>query len=370
MPNFAPLVAHLDDAIADGACTGAALSIRTLSGTAWTTERGHAQVCPRLRPVRPGQVWDLASLTKVLGTTAICMALVDRGELDLDTPLSTLLHGAPDGVTPRLCLSHASGWPAWSRYFDAVEATHRPWGTQATREWVFEQAWRTPLEAPPDTRHRYSDIGMIALGAYLERLTSTRLDLLWHTLVGTPTGVDLRWGWPGAAATEDCPLRGRVVVGEVHDLNAAVLGGIAPHAGLFGSADAVADLGQHILRSHRGSGWLQATTVDHFFAYAGPGSHHLGFDGVTPGGSSAGPHWPLDGVGHLGFTGCSVWMAPRQGVVVALLTNRVHPVIEGGAVPGAPLHPRYRCFKALRPAVHSAVVEVLSGAGLWGGPEH
>jgi CubicO group peptidase (beta-lactamase class C family) len=154
-------------------------------------------------------------------------------------------------------------------------------------------------------------------------------------------------------------------VGEVHDLNAAVLGGIAPHAGLFGSADTVAQLGLTYLGAQRSGGWVSSATVDTFFSHRGPGSHHLGFDGVTPGASSAGPDWPLDGVGHLGFTGCSLWLAPQQGVSVALLANRVHPVIEGGAVPGSPLHPRYRRFKALRPAVHSAVVSVLSSAGHW-----
>lgn len=97
----------------------------------------------------------------------------------------------------------------------------------------------------------------------------------------------------------------------------------------------------------------------------GPGSHRLGWDGVTPGGSSAGPRWPLDGVGHLGFTGCSVWVAPRQRVVVALLSNRVHPEVAGGAVPDAPVSKRYAAFKRLRPALHTAVVEALDAQGRW-----
>ena len=362
---WAPVAHLLEAAVADGTCSGVALCVRAVD-TEWVVlERGMAQVCPALRPVAPGQVWDLASLTKVLATTSICMALADAGLLELDAPLAAVLHGAPAGVTPRLVLSHASGWPAWARFFDRVEAERRPWGTAATRAWVLEQAWRTPLEAAPGDRHRYSDIGMLALGAYLEAITGERLDHLWHRTVGAPSGVDLRWGWPGAAATEDCPLRGRVVVGEVHDLNAAVLGGLAAHAGLFGSAASVAELGAGLLRCGRGDGWVRPETVSAFFSHVGPGSHHLGWDGVTPGGSSAGERWPLDGVGHLGFTGCSLWLAPRQGVAVALLSNRVHPLVEGGSVPGAPLHPRYRRFKALRPAVHTAVVEVLDQMGRW-----
>lgn len=364
-PDFSMVVEAIDEALTRGAAAGVSVSVRSLAGVDWSTDRGLAQVCPRRRHVVTGQVWDVASLTKVLATTSICMKLVDEGVLELDAPLQDCLPGAPAGVTPRLCLSHASGWPAWRRLFDEVLDADRPWGTATTRQWVMEQAWTTPLEAPPGTRHRYSDIGMLALGAYLERRTGQRLDLLWHDRVGNLLNLDLRWGWPGAAATEDCPVRGRVVVGEVHDLNAAVMGGIAPHAGLFGSARAVTGLGLEVLRCRRGGGWVRPGVIDTFFSHEGPGSHRLGWDGVTPGGSSAGPRWPLDGVGHLGFTGCSLWLAPRQGVAVALLANRVHPVVEGGSVPGAPLHPRYRCFKALRPQVHTAVVEALEAAGAW-----
>jgi CubicO group peptidase (beta-lactamase class C family) len=364
-PDWSPVAACVEEAIALGATAGASVSIQSLGGVDWSIDRGLAEACPRRRPVAGGQVWDVASLTKVLSTTAICMKLVDAGLLDLDAPMQELLAGAPDGVTPRLCLSHASGWPAWHRFFDEVIETGRPWGTASTRQWVLERAWTMELQADPGTRHRYSDVGMLALGGYLERLTGRRLDLLWHDRVGGPLGVDLRWGWPGASATEACPVRGRVVVGEVHDLNAAVLGGVAPYAGLFGSARFVARLGLKVLRCQREGGWVKRSVVDTFFSHGGPGSHRLGWDGVTPGGSSAGPRWPLDGVGHLGFTGCSLWLAPRQGVSVALLANRVHPVVEGGSVPGAPLHPRYRRFKALRPALHTAVVETLELGGVW-----
>jgi len=357
--------AIVEDTLAHGACAGMAVSVRSLRGELFLLERGHAEVCPRRRAVRSGQVFDVASLTKVLATASICGVLVDRGELDLDAPLSELLDGAPPAVTPRLCLSHASGWPAWRRLFDLAEAESMPWGTASTRNHLLRTCWTTPLEAQPGERHRYSDIGMMALGAYLERLTRQRLDLLWHRLVGAPSGIDLRWGWPGAAATEHCPLRGRVVVGEVHDLNAAVLGGIAAHAGLFGSASSVAALGVEALRGLGGDGLISPATTRAFWTHQGPGSHHLGWDGITPGGSSAGDRWPLDGVGHLGFTGCSLWLAPRQGISVAVLSNRVHPVVEGGSVPGAPLHPRYRRFKAMRPAVHNAVVGALTQLGQW-----
>jgi CubicO group peptidase (beta-lactamase class C family) len=112
MPNPRVSLSSVDAliraAVADGASTGVAVSVRTLDGISHAFEWGHAEVCPRLRPVREGQAWDLASLTKVLGTASVCMALVDQGVLDLDAPLSDLLDGAPEGVTPRHCLSHGS----------------------------------------------------------------------------------------------------------------------------------------------------------------------------------------------------------------------------------------------------------------------
>ncbi len=231
---------------------------------------------------------------------------------------------------------------------------------------MHQEARRAALLSPPGAQHRYSDLGFLTLGALIEAAGGDRLDRLWERHVRAPSGADLRWGWPGAAATEDCPHRCRVIVGEVHDLNAAAMGGIAAHAGLFGCATEVARLVSWLLdSSHGAKGGLDPAAVAEAWTWQGPGSHRLGFDGVSPGASSAGPRWPLDGVGHLGFTGGSVWVAPRQRVVVAFLSNRVHPEIEGGAVPDGQTGPRTAAFKALRPQVHSAVVEGLMAQGLW-----
>ncbi len=350
-----------------GATVGVAVCVRTVDEVLWTAETGMAEVCPRVRPVVPGQVWDLASLTKVLATASICARLVDQGVISLDQPLSSVLAGVPEGVTVARCLDHTSGYPAWRPLVDVP--LDGQWGDAEARAHLFSHCIATPLVATPGSVHRYSDIGMLVLGAFLERVTGMRLDRLWTSEVAIPTGVDLRWGWPNAAATEDCPVRRRMVVGEVHDLNAACFGGIASHAGLFGSVSSVAALGAAALGAWQGRGWISEATQRAFFSWKGVGSHHLGWDGVTPGASSAGPRWPLDGVGHLGFTGGSLWIAPRQGVVVAVLANRVHPLVEGGAVPHAPLHPRYANFKNFRPAVHTAIVDALQQQGWsWGEP--
>ncbi len=368
-PTWRPVRAVLDAAVADGTIPGWALCVRSSRAVDFAGHGGRAELRPRSRPVAEDQPWDLASLTKVLATTPLCLALVADGTLSLDSELQRFLPGVPAGLCVRHCLSHSSGLPPWAPLYEDVLADGLAWGSDAARERVVTQVLRTQLTAAPGTRHAYSDLGMLLLGRLLEVVGGDRLDRLWEPLVRRPSGADLRWGWPGAAATEDCPLRRRVIVGEVHDLNAAVMGGIAAHAGLFGSASAVAAFAAWQLRAWQGSGeeGLDPDLQRRAWSAPGPGSHHLGWDGVSQPGSTAGARWPADGVGHLGFTGASLWVAPRQDVIACLCTNRVHPTIEGGALPGQPPGPRTQAFRALRPAVHDAVVDALAASGRWPG---
>jgi len=358
--------ALLDQAVAAGTTPGAALCVRGAREEHRHCVAGQAELRPRARPVRVDTAWDLASLTKVLATTPLALALAAEGALDLDRPLRALLPDAPAQVTARHCLLHVSGLPAWQPLYAPILAQGRAWGSPDTCAAVLAAARQAPLQSAPGSRCLYSDLGFLLLQAALERAGGDRLDRLWQARVRAPAGVDLRWGWPGAAATEDCPVRGRVLAGEVHDLNAAVLGGLAGHAGLFGTAREVAALGAWQLRAWQGEvGPEAAPGVRAAWAEAGPGDRHLGWDGVSAQGSTAGRRWPADGVGHLGFTGTSLWLAPRQGVVVALCCNRVHPDVEGGSVPGLAPGPRTRAFRALRVAVHEAVVRALEAEGRW-----
>jgi len=360
---WAPVSGLLRQATGAGILPGCALHVRASSQTLHAERHGVAELRPRQRPVLEDTPFDLASLTKVLATTPLLMTLHDT--LSPDTPVRAVLPDGPEGVTIGQCLQHSSGLPAWRPFY--ADVLDRTWGSAQTRAAVLRSARTTPLEAPPGARHAYSDLGFLTLGAAIEAVCGDRLDRAWERRVRAPSGVDLRWGWPDAAATEDCPIRERVVVGEVHDLNAAVLGGIAPHAGLFGSAAAVAAAAAWQLRAWRGEAGegLDPGVVRQFWSDKGAGSHRLGWDGVTPGASSAGPRWPLDGVGHLAFTGCSIWIAPRQDIVVVWLSNRVHPEIEGGAVPDAPVAERYAAYRRLRPRLHTAVVDALERIGRW-----
>lgn len=257
----------------------------------------------------PERVYDLASLTKVVCTSELALNhfgdRLDRGHRLL-----------PPGVTLRHLLQHASGWPAW-----------RPFHAEAAdRADLVARVLATPLDAPPGSRHVYSDLGFIALGAVLEAEAGARLDALW--------AGPLRWGDPRAQPT------GSPAPGRVHDDNARRMDGVAPHAGLFGTVDEVAAVVH---------GWLDGSRVDRerarrAFTERGRGTHALGWDTPSPGGgaSSAGEGVPPDAVGHLGFTGTSVWLSPARGVVAVLLTNRVRLTTERG-----PIH-------ALRRAFHGA----------------
>ncbi len=285
--------------------------------------------------------YDLASVTKPFAGGAVAAALVAGRQLDLDVPAARWVPGVDPRVTPRHLLLHTSGYAAWLPLYEGVAPAM--WGSDAARAAVIEAAWRSPLVQAPGEVHTYSDLGFLTLLAVMEAAGGARIDELVQKLVLDPVGADLRWGWPGAAATEDCPVRGHVVEGEVHDLNTAAMGGRSTHAGLFGTATELGRLTAALVDEASGRTHGLPSLADAWGAQ-GAGSHRLGWDGVSHGAyTSTGSAWPADGVGHLGYTGTSIWVAPRQEVVVALLTNRVHPVDDKGPI------------RAARPRVHDAV---------------
>jgi CubicO group peptidase (beta-lactamase class C family) len=304
--------------------------------------------------------FDVASLTKAVVTTTLAMHAVDLGVLDLDRPVAPLVpaaRGQLPGVTARHLLSHGSGLPAWRPFFEALR------GYDA----IVAAAASEPTELPPGTRSVYSDLGFIVLGALLERLLGGRLDELFEQLVARPLGLSARFrplkpgGRPiplptgSIAPTELCPRRG-LLVGTVHDDNAAAMGGVAGHAGLFATAGELHRFADALVSVWRGEPSplrLQPATVRLFFTPTAiaDSTWRLGWDGPTPHGSSAGEllvrsaRAPL--VGHLGFTGCSIWIDPARPRWIILLTNRVHPRRDNDQIRG------------FRPRFHDDVVRTL-----------
>lgn len=344
----------LDDAVRDGVVPSISLALRVGGEEVFHHTTGMARLSPP-RPALEDQPYDLASVTKVLAGTAVIASLVEEGLLTLEQPVHTVLEGVDERVTLRHLLTHSSGLAAWKPFYEL--AGELPYGTASARARILADVLAQPIEAEPGTRHTYTDIGFLWLRILAERVGGAPFEVLFHERVAKPAGIqDLRWGWPNAAATEwPCPVRGIGVEGIVHDLNCASLGGVSTHAGLFGTARAVAELGEAFLRATRGDpafSGLPGRTLATFWKTKGAGSHRCGWDGVSRGGyTSTGQHWPDDGVGHLGYTGTSIWIAPSRDTVVALLTNRVHPVDDKAPI------------RALRPVVHDAVAEALGWVG-------
>lgn len=300
------------------------------------------------RPIDATTAFDLASLTKPIATvTRWAQVLSRRGaDLRLDAALDDVLpdaRGTPLGAsTLHHLLGHASGAPAWLDFWSAIASLTPPERADRVRKAVLA----TPLDRPAGAKAVYSDVGYLALGFALEALDGRPLDDQFAAEIAAPLGLHLHFRRRtaalqeppgGIAATEIDPSRrpdGRALRGEVHDSNAAALGGVAGHAGLFGSAGDVLTWAQawlHLLRAPPGrlAGPLgiDPAVARHFVATsaASSTSWRLGWDTPSQPGSTAGATAPTDAIGHLGFTGTSIWMAPSADTCAVLVTNRVHP---------------------------------------------
>lgn len=302
-------------------------------------------------PVAADTIFDLASVTKVVATTAMAMILYERGLLDLELPVAGILPGFGRGdlrrqdITIRMLLAHSSGLPAYERLFECA----------SNRQELLRAALAIPLIADPGTRAEYSDVGFIVLGEVLQRLADEPLDSFCQREIFGPLGMGsamfnpappLR---PAIPPTEDDrTFRHRIIQGEVHDENAWVMGGKSAHAGLFAAAYDVALFAQAMLTG--GAPLLRHDTLQLFTrrdSLAGT-SRALGWD--TPSRpSQSGRHFYPRSYGHLGFTGTSLWIDPERDLAVVLITNRTWPDRSSQRI------------KKVRPRLHDAVVEILGG---------
>jgi CubicO group peptidase (beta-lactamase class C family) len=349
-------------AVADGVFPGAVLLVSRAGHRLFFQAVGNAALLPAPRPMTVQTIFDLASLTKPLATTLAVLVVVSRGNLGLDTPLADLLARRfiprdKAALTLRQLLSHSAGFPAWKPYY--LELAKLPQADRKRRLQEFLLA--EPLAYAPGEGSLYSDLGFLVIQWIMEERTATDLHQLTrehlYEALGCPTisyrplqqttARDPR----DFAATEQCPWRGRVLSGEVHDENAYVMGGVAGQAGLFGAAGDVGRLLDAILRTRAGIGaglpWTPER-LEEFLRRAYPEPTRtwaLGFDTPAAVGSSAGCRFSPETVGHLGFTGTSFWLDLRRKLAVVLLTNRVHPTRANEKI------------KAFRPVLHDAVME-------------
>lgn len=302
----------------------------------------------------PDTIFDLASLTKIVATTSMAMILFERGLLDLEASLAAIIPAFADSsckdaelrrtVTPHMLLAHSSGLPAYEKLFLRCK----------TRDELLQAAFRTPLASHPGVRAVYSDIGFIILGILLERVADESLDTFCQREIFGPLSMTRTTFKPASAWKESIPptaddrtFRHRVIQGEVQDENASTLGGIAPHAGLFSTAEDLATFAQVILGGSNPI--FRPSTIEHFtrreILPAGT-SRALGWD--TPSSpSQSGRYFSPRSVGHLGYTGTSLWIDLDRQLSVTLLTNRTWPDCKNEAI------------KKVRPVFHDAVIEAL-----------
>ncbi len=349
----------LDRAVADGVTPGGVLLVARRGAVAMEHAVGRLTYDEGAAAVTPDTIYDLASLTKVIATTTLVMRRVDEGALDLDTPAAAHLpelDGTPVGpATLRDLLAHSSGLPCCTELFRELgEGLDR----DEARARYLEHIAATDLLAEPRTKAIYSDLGVLILGEILERQAGKRLDELVRAEILEPLGMTDTSYLPGGelvhriAPTEFDDWRGRLPHGEVHDENTHALGGIAPHAGLFGTARDVAVFAWALLDGGQRSEHRVAEpgTFALFTRRAelvAGSSRALGWD--TPSDpSSAGRWFGARSFGHTGFTGTSLWVDPELDLIVVLLTNRVHPTRDNIAI------------RRLRPAIHDAVALAIS----------
>jgi CubicO group peptidase (beta-lactamase class C family) len=304
------------------------------------------------KPTEITDLFDLASVTKVVATGMLFALLSEEGTIDLDAPVTETIPEFADDrrITARTLLAHCGGLPAHVHLYKRL----------IDREEVIRAVCGMSLEYEPLSTSVYSDMGYILLGEMLERTTGRPLNELFRDYVREPLGLHETVFSPGISARDrivptedDQSWRGRLVHGEVHDENASVMRGIAPHAGLFSTVDNVSRVAQLWLNEGTldGRSYLGADTIRAFRSRANlteGSTWALGWDTVSPGMSTSGRHFSAESYGILGFTGTSVWVDPEREVAVVLLTNRVYPTRENWGI------------KQLRPEFHDAAMQTLS----------
>jgi CubicO group peptidase (beta-lactamase class C family) len=350
---FAAASRVLQEAIADRAFPGCAFGVYGSGQQANVEALGSFTYDPGAPLVQAETVWDVASLTKVVVTTSAAMLLVQRGVLDLDLPVAELLPGFIVGREPgsfarhikiRHLLAHNSGLPGYVEFFK----------THHTPKALLRACLELPISAVPGAKAEYSDPGFILLGKALEVLTGEPLGYFADREIFRPLAMTSTCFHPAPAlrtaippTEEDTWFRNRVIQGEAQDENASVLNGCPGHAGLFSNVPDLLRFATEILDAASDSGKLfEADTVRRFAERQAPegSSRALGWD--TPSeNSSSGTMFSKNSVGHLGYSGCSLWIDLDSRVAVVLLTNRTWP------------DRKVDLIRKVRPAFHDAVRE-------------
>ncbi len=330
-PSFASLEPIVQASLDRGDAPGAVVAVVHHDNLVYRKAFGYRTVAPQKIAMSEDTIFDLASLTKPIATAACILALVEDGKLQLGSPVARLwpqfASSGKQDITIQQLLLHVSGLPPGI----AVSAAEDP-------EALLRRIASVPLQSPPGTTFRYSDLGYVVLGEVVRRMSGRPLDRFFHDRFAEPLGMQSATFLPPAGVTvrvAPTTLRaGRMLVGEVHDPLAAALGGVAGHAGLFASVDDLAKFATMILGGGQleGKRVLAGHTVGEMIrprTLPGGGLRSLGWDVDTGYSGNRGRLFAVGGIGHTGFAGASIWIDRATRTAVIILTSRLHPDGKG-----------------------------------------
>lgn len=347
--QFAAAFKVLEQAIAERAFPAASLAVSHRHKLIALKAFGNFTYEPDSPAATPATIFDVASVSKVVATTAMAMLLYQRGLLDLDLPAVAVVpeFAGTDPrrrqITLRMLLAHSSGLPAYEKLYLKTR----------NREELLTAVFAAPLTADPGTRAEYSDLGFITLAVALERLAEDSLDHFCQREIFGPMGMTqtafkppATWQPSIAPTQDDRAFRKRIIQGEVQDENASILGGVAGHAGVFATAQDIAIFADALLRGENVIRHETLTVFTRRESTPAGTSRALGWDAPSRP-SQSGKYFSEHAFGHLGYTGTSLWIDPERELSITLLTNRSWPDCTNQKI------------KEVRPRVHDAVVEAL-----------
>jgi len=350
--KFAEADDLIKKAIVDSAFPGAVLLVAKDGEIIHEKAFGNFTYDYSSREVTINSIFDLASVSKVIGTTTAAMMLVDRGKLNLDERVINYLpefnNTGKENITIRNLLLHNSGLAPFKKYYDVY----------STAEEVINDIMNLTPEQEPGSKYVYSDLGMITLQQIIERISGKSLDKFLDENLFTPLGMNSTMYNPPPELKDNCMptefddfWRMHQLRGEVHDERAYMLNGVAGHAGLFSTANDLAKFLQMILQkgNYQGRQYINPETIELFTKkQSDQSSRGLGWDTKSPEGSSAGKYFSPLSYGHTGYTGTSVWTDPTKSLFVILLTNRVYPTRNNNKL------------SKVRPLIHDAIYKELA----------
>jgi serine-type D-Ala-D-Ala carboxypeptidase len=373
--DFRAVEGAFEEAVAQGVFPGAVVLVGREDEILYEQAFGSRSLVPTKCPMQASTIFDLASLTKPLAATVAMMLLVGEQKVGLDDRVTRFFptFGAfnKDAVTVRHLLNHSSGLPHWKPYYqDVLNCEQRGKinfvASQAAKRYVFTQIHREAPLSPAGQQSLYSDLGFMVLGEIVEVVSGNTLDRFCQERIFNPLGlrsmsfIDLTQSRTRQiqgvdemiAPTENCPWRKKVLCGEVHDDNAYAVGGVAGHAGLFSSARDIHQLLARLSACLRGKdAFLPQTLILEFLSKDETVKHStraLGWDTPSENESASGQWFSSHSVGHLGFTGTSVWWDLEKNCHVVLLSNRVHPTRKNDKI------------RKFRPYIHDVIMQELN----------